>query len=428
MSLQLLVILVPVLFGLMGFALDLGRLYLIRGELNQAANAMALAAAGQLIGTAASLDNATAAAHQSIDNTASRGNKYNFGALAIGQITGNLSSTVNTPGFFATVADATSGVAGGADGTTARHVQISITADAPLLFWSLLPGGQSRKTPVAAQAIAGISAPLCTACGIEPFAVAAPDATDTVNFGFGDPAAGQNFTFAFQCAGLPAPTALPGAGTVVPYAIVNRYDTNNAILDETQQFYRDGAGGLIGSSNPSPTGSAVPVACVGVNDSSEQLWASASQQLCSSQVTASVTEALCGLYSRFDSANAPGNCSQFVTDFADLSAAYAPDTDVATGLLNLYTAYVGNGRRVITVAIVDALTTTVTGTMTVLGFRQFLLEPNADGSFPDPADVNGRFIVQYVGNPVPVKQGYFDDRFGLSCQVSSGPGKVVLHQ
>jgi hypothetical protein len=66
--------------------------------------------------------------------------------------------------------------------------------------------------------------------------------------------------------------------------------------------------------------------------------------------------------------------------------------------------------------------------MTVLGFRQFLLEPNTDGSFPDPADVNGRFIVQYIGSPAPVKQGYFDDRFGLSCQVSSGPGKVVLHQ
>ena len=49
---QLLVILVPVLFGFMGFAIDLGRLYLIRGELNQAANAMALAAAAQLNGTA----------------------------------------------------------------------------------------------------------------------------------------------------------------------------------------------------------------------------------------------------------------------------------------------------------------------------------------------------------------------------------------
>src|SRR5690348_17892366 len=38
MSIQLLVILVPVLFGMMGFAIDLGRLYLIRAELNQAAD------------------------------------------------------------------------------------------------------------------------------------------------------------------------------------------------------------------------------------------------------------------------------------------------------------------------------------------------------------------------------------------------------
>jgi len=48
MTLQLAIILVPVMFGLMGFAIDLGRLYLIRGELNQAASAMAMAAAAQL--------------------------------------------------------------------------------------------------------------------------------------------------------------------------------------------------------------------------------------------------------------------------------------------------------------------------------------------------------------------------------------------
>ena len=50
-SLQLAVILVPVIFGFFGFALDLGRLYLIRGELNQAANSIAVRAASQLIGT-----------------------------------------------------------------------------------------------------------------------------------------------------------------------------------------------------------------------------------------------------------------------------------------------------------------------------------------------------------------------------------------
>ncbi len=47
MSMQMLVFLVPVIFGLMGFALDLGRLYLVRGELMHAAEAKAQEEAGQ---------------------------------------------------------------------------------------------------------------------------------------------------------------------------------------------------------------------------------------------------------------------------------------------------------------------------------------------------------------------------------------------
>jgi Flp pilus assembly protein TadG len=426
MSIQLLVIMVPVLFGIMGFALDLGRLYLIRGELNEAANAMALAAANQLIGTTSSLDNALAAANQSINNANANGNKYNFGSLEINQANGNLVSTVDSPGFFATVADASAGSVGGADGTTARHVQINITSDAPLLFWSLLSVGQSRKTPIAATAVAGISAPLCTACGIEPFAVAPLNAADTDNFGFGDPTAGNLYTFGFECSGTPPPAAL--AGTLISYGILNRYDAANATLDESQQLYRDGAGGLIASTNPNPTGSAVPLACVGANDASEVIWASSSPNLCTAAAPVAVVNALCGLYSRFDSANPPAACSTNVSDFANLSSAYPPDTDVTTGQTDPYSAYLGNGRRVITVAIVDTLQTAVTGTMTVLGFRQFFLEPNADGTFVNPADQNGRFVAQYIGSPAPVKQGYFDDRFALGCSLTAGPGKVVLHQ
>jgi Flp pilus assembly protein TadG len=159
----LLVILVPVLFGLMGFALDLGRLYLVRGELNQAASAMALAAAEQLLGTDASLGNATTAASQTLDNTNGFANKYNFGSLTLGEPNGNLSNTVNPPAYFATVAAAAGAdsTAGQADGATARHALISLSADAPLLFWSLLSLGQSRKTAVAAVALAGISASRC---------------------------------------------------------------------------------------------------------------------------------------------------------------------------------------------------------------------------------------------------------------------------
>ena len=84
-SVQLLIILVPVLFGLMGFAVDLGRLYLIRGELNQAANAMAMAAAKNLNGTAGSLEFAALAANNTISQELNDGNKYNFGSLEIGR-------------------------------------------------------------------------------------------------------------------------------------------------------------------------------------------------------------------------------------------------------------------------------------------------------------------------------------------------------
>ena len=436
MSLQLAVIMVPVLFGMMGFAIDLGRLYLIRGELNQAANAMALAAAAQLIGTSASLANATAAAQQSLNDTNHLGNKYNFGSLVIGQTTGNLTSTVNDPAFFATVADATgsSGSSGTqADGATARHVQIGLTADAPLLFWSMLSVGQSRKTPIAGQAVAGISAPLCTACGIEPFAIVALDASDTVNFGFGDPTAGTLYTFAFECTRTSTSTG-PATlvGSVVQYVLINRYDTANATLDETQQLYKDAAQGLVASADPNPTGSPVPLACAGINDASETMWASAVPGSCTSVIapSASVSEAVCGLYSRFDNSAPPAVCTTDVTDFANLSALYPPDTDIVTGETDVYTSYTGNRRRIITVPIVNALATSTAATMMVLGFRQFLLEPNPDGSYPNPTDPFGRFVVQYIGSPAPVQQGWFDDHFGLGCPVpvASGPGKVVLHR
>src|ERR1051326_2504308 len=268
---------VPVLFAMMGFALDLGRLYLVRGELHQAASAMALAAASQLIGTSASLDNATAAANRMLDDTNQTANKYNFGSLVAGSSAGPLTSTLD-PAFFSTFTDAAAAAGNGADGTAAQFAQINITADAPLLFWSLLPGGQSRKTSIAARAVAGISAPLCTACGIEPLAVAALDAADTVNFGFGDPSAGQLYTFAFECVGNGMIQPLPGTSTVVRYGLLNRYDTSNA-LDESQQLYRAGAGGTLASASPNPTGSAVPLACLAIDDSAETIWPSSSPNM-----------------------------------------------------------------------------------------------------------------------------------------------------
>jgi len=68
-AVQILVILVPVLFGLIGFAVDLGILYSVRGDLKTAASSAALAAAQNLIGTDTAAGAATAASQLTIENS-----------------------------------------------------------------------------------------------------------------------------------------------------------------------------------------------------------------------------------------------------------------------------------------------------------------------------------------------------------------------
>src|SRR5207302_3149312 len=77
-AVQILVIFVPVFFGLIGFGVDLGILYSVKSELKAAASSMALAAANNLIGTDNSPDQASAAAQATIDDSSGFGNKYYF--------------------------------------------------------------------------------------------------------------------------------------------------------------------------------------------------------------------------------------------------------------------------------------------------------------------------------------------------------------
>ena len=403
MSIQFLLILVPVILGTMGFALDLGRIYLVRGELNQAASAMALAAAAQLNGSIGATTLATAAGDATLNDSLGDGNKYNFGSIVVGQGDALLAANAPSYSFFASLADAQTGSAI-ADGVTAHYVAVNLTAEAPLLFWSLFSFGQSRKAPLAAAAIAGLSAPLCTACGIEPFAIAAPDLTDSLNFGL---TVGNLYTLGFQCA--PGAPAGPLVGTRLPYVVVNGYNTGIAELED-QQLFQTGAQGLL----PAPY-SSTTLACAAVN-STQTLWTSATPGPCAAGANASVTAALCGLSSRLTTTQ-PAVC-QNNNDLTNLASAYPADSDPA--YLTDYTTYQGNSRRVMTLPIVDAIST-----LGVVGFRQFLLEPNPDGSVNNPADAGGRFIVLYLGVVAPVRQGRID---GPACALTSGPGKVVLHQ
>ena len=61
--------------------------------------------------------------------------------------------------------------------------------------------------------------------------------------------------------------------------------------------------------------------------------------------------------------------------------------------------------------------------MTILGYRQFLLEPAAGDVTLNANDTNGRFVGLYLGSVMPLRAGRID-----GCTLTSGPGKVVLHQ
>jgi len=408
-SVQILVLLVPVIFALMGFAVDLGRLYLIRGELKTAANAMALAAAQQLIGTEEALNHATTMALLTLDQGSGFGNRYNFGMLRLGESTGLLASETPQPAYFATLEAAVAGdeTASQAGGTEARYARVTVSAEAPLVFWGLLSLGAERKTLIRAQAVAGISAPLCTACGIEPIAIAALDPEDPIHFGF---TPNTKYTFAYSCTGAPAPGALANTVRVLSYVLLDHYNAEATTLaDEQTQLYRIGAQGLLPSANTA-------LSCLSIN-AEKQIWTSAAPRACTQIVVSQVTSFLCGLTTRF-SAETPDACAG-VPEVESLAGVYQPDTDLTD--LDDYAAYTGNGRRVITVAVVDQIQNT--SAMIVYGFRQFLVAPNPDDVTINPADRYGRFAALYIGYPVPVRQGRFD-----GCVVTAGPGKVVLHQ
>lgn len=412
-AVQVLVILVPVLFALIGFAVDLGIMYSVKGELKTAASSMALAAAGQLIGTDTSTAAAAAEAQATIETATGFGNKYYFHGLPIGQTTGSLVSVVSDPAYFSTAAAAIASGSGGGQvgGSLAKYVRMTISGQTQLLFWSFLPILNNRNVTVLATAVAGMSAPLCVACGIEPFAVAAIDQSDTTDFGF---VAGTEYSFAYLCTaadGVTTPPLLAGATEGVSYVLLNRFNANAvAFPDENSQAFQDGAGGLPGNTDST-------LACFTVNNT-EVIWPDASVSACNATAVAPlVTSALCGLDARFEST--PQSACASIPNIDTLATIYQPDTDINN--YPVYTDYTGDGRRIITIPIVDMLSSTAS--MTVLGFRQFLVEPDQNATNLNPSDQYGRFVALYIGSVAPVKQGSFQ-----GCQQTAGPGKVVLHQ
>lgn len=404
------VLFVPVLLAFMGFAVDYGRLYMIRAELQTAANAAALASAARLAGFDAALDLASESANLAVGEAGGFANKIDYGGRTIGG-GDTLTSTVEEPQYFETAGDAT-GTSDGSAGTgtaPARHVRITLAAQAPTVFFRFLPLGQEGRVDVRVSAVAGASAPLCVACGIEPIVIAAPDATETTDFGF---VAGTRYTLGFTCNGQPQPQPVAGSVQRIPYLLLNRYDLDSEVPEQTQGF-RIGLSGLPGNVSELKS-------CVNIT-TPETIWETAAAVACNQNNVPGVVRGFtCGLANRFESGVYSG--CETVQDSDVWSQSVIPDSDL-TDTDDYQTTYAGNTRRVITIAIAETLADPTA--ITILGFRQFLLNPVTNTTNINPLDNNGRFLVTYVGSPVPLRAGRVS---GCPAPVAAGPGKVVLHQ
>ncbi len=404
------IILAFVLFGFLGFAVDLGRLYLVRGELNAAAESMALAAARELIGTNGALDRAQAAI--ALTQAAGNDNRFNFGGAAIAAEGGLLASEIREPELYATYNEALAAELGSASaGAEARYVRVRVRADAPLTFWQLLPSAMAATaTSVETAVVAGVSQPVCSACGIEPLAVAALSTDDSTDFGF---VRGLTYTLHTQCPGQ-QPALLTGTSALAPYTVLDR--TLEDASDTDQTVFKLLAGGIPAPAFPVAEDSNLACPAIGTT---ETRLAALSVAACNAVNRGTIPrDVLCGLNARLTPV--PHPFCEPIPDVAAMIESFPADTIADS--LDDYLEYTGNRRRILTVAVVDALTLAAGGTMTVLGFRQFFLEPNPDSTELSPADPVGRFVAMYIGYPAPLRQGEFG-----ACGVTQGPGKVVLH-
>ncbi len=167
----------PVIVGMLGLTVDVGRLYITKTELQSYVDSAAIAAAYELNGTSQGITNAITVA-QSGSNGGTSINRWNFGTQTVGIPQVTFAQT-----FGGTY---TSSPASGADYLFAK---VTASATVNLFFLPLFPNVSANKA-VSATAIGGQGVRSSFGDGLSPFS---PDAHNPIdpNFGF---VAGTQYT------------------------------------------------------------------------------------------------------------------------------------------------------------------------------------------------------------------------------------------
>jgi len=176
-----------------GLGVDISRFYLVKTELQNGADAAALAAVSALNGSAQGIDRA-------LERITKTPNNYDFNKTGI-EIT-NIEFSATLEGGYMPAG----GAKGGGTAPTIRFVRVTTEPSAVAVSFAAMVLGNSKN--LTATATAGYSAPLCDICDFLPVAV----------IDYGTPISpGETYTFRAQSGAMISPgnyqiLALAGAG------------------------------------------------------------------------------------------------------------------------------------------------------------------------------------------------------------------------
>lgn len=333
-----------VMFGMVGLAFDLGRMFIAKNELQTFADASALAACRLMDGTQTGIRNAHSMAGTGpVGGTSSNG--WNFGANTVSNVTDSYST-----GFGGTYDDYSTAAASASNHY--RFMKVTASATLPIYFLGVVPGISSSQV-VISVATAGQEASSGISNGkMLPFAPDAHNSADTTNFGL---TPGVQYTLKWgngnvtTCAGDAGFT--PPGSPPSEHGFVDIGEGNSNSNVRTAIVW---GGYPNANSNPS---------------------------------SISTGDSLSGV---------PGNRGTSIFD--SLAARSAQDSnDTSTTYADYLASGTGNGRRVVTVAIAGAWSGNGSNAHTpVLGFANFFLNPTYSGTsgpicatYIGPASLNG---------------------------------------
>ena len=169
-SLLLTTVVLSVMLGMLGLVTDLGRMYIVKNELQSFVDASALAASFELDGTQTGLTRARNIAQNGPGN-GSPLNRWNFAMQNVANVTTEFATALAGP-FDANPANATG----------QRFIRVQVTTPVPVLFLSVIPNVPSSQN-IFANAIGGQALVNSSGEGTPPFSPDAQNPADP-NFGY----------------------------------------------------------------------------------------------------------------------------------------------------------------------------------------------------------------------------------------------------